>query len=112
MLNVGVHVGAGLLVGHLAANAFALRPISVYVAGIAGAYLLTTAILFRARIVIWMIRLYQARAPEEIRAKCVMTPRCSDYMASAIEKYGLIVGVSKGVERLRRCGPPARTDYP
>ncbi|MDB2576436.1 membrane protein insertion efficiency factor YidD [Planctomycetota bacterium] len=78
----------------------------------ASIYLLVTTTVYRARVVTWLIRLYQSRAPEEVRAKCVMTPRCSDYMAAAIAKYGLFAGVSKGVERLRRCGPPARNDFP
>ena len=112
VLKVFLHTGLAVLTGLLATYAIGLQPTPVYVTCFASLYLLITTIRFRSRIVIWMVRLYQARAPEEIRAKCVMTPRCSDYMAMAIEKYGLSVGVSKGVERLRRCGPPAQTDYP
>jgi len=76
------------------------------------AYWLAVITVSKSRIVLWLIRLYQARAPEEIRAKCVMTPRCSVYMSMAIEKYGLRRGVAVGVDRLRRCCPPPQVDYP
>ena len=71
-----------------------------------------SVLLFRQQIVIYLIHLYQLKAPTNIRAKCVHTPSCSEYMILSIEKYGLIKGVSKGIDRLRRCGPPALTDYP
>lgn len=112
LLTASLHASLALLTALFANYVIALRPALVYVPCFASLYLLLATTFFRSRIVIWMVRLYQARAPEEIRAKCVMTPRCSDYMVMAIEKYGLFVGVSKGVERLRRCGPPAQSDYP
>ena len=67
---------------------------------------------FRKKIVIWFIHLYQMRAPAEVRAKCVFTPSCSEYMILAIRKFGLVGGVKKGIDRLRRCGPPSQIDYP
>jgi putative component of membrane protein insertase Oxa1/YidC/SpoIIIJ protein YidD len=109
---VALHLVIGVLGGALAAHSLGIRPLSISVAVLVSAYMMAVAVFFRSRIVIWMIRLYQFRAPEEIRAKCVMTPCCSNYMVLAIEQYGLLDGVSRGVARLRRCGPPARIDYP
>jgi putative membrane protein insertion efficiency factor len=58
------------------------------------------------RAIIWLIHLYQRYAPDEVRLKCVFEPSCSEYMLSAISKYGVIKGVVKGVDRLFRCHPP------
>lgn len=55
---------------------------------------------------IWLVHLYQHHAPDEVRLKCVFEPSCSEYMISAIKKYGVTVGVFKGVHRLLRCHPP------
>ena len=55
---------------------------------------------------IWMVLLYQKYAPDRLREACVFTPTCSTYMILAIEKYGLIKGVMKGINRLWRCRPP------
>ena len=109
---VALHLAIGLLIGVIAVHLTGVHPLALFATGIAGVYYLAASLFFRSRIVIWLIRLYQVRAPDEIRAICEMTPCCSDYMALAIKKYGLIAGVSKGIERLRRCGPPAQIDYP
>ena len=65
------------------------------------------------RSVIGAILLYKILAPMKIRRRCVFTPTCSTYMIMAIVKYGLFVGVYKGVRRLLRCHPPnGGEDYP
>ena len=53
--------------------------------------------------IICAVRLYQKFAPESIRRKCRFEPSCSEYMILAIEKYGLKKGLSKGIDRLKRC---------
>lgn len=75
-------------------------------------YYFAALYIFRKKIVIWLIYLYQMRAPAEVRAKCVFKPSCSEYMILAIQKFGLIKGIEKGIDRLRRCGPPEQIDYP
>lgn len=55
--------------------------------------------------VICLVRIYQRFAPESVRRKCRFEPSCSVYMIQAVEKYGVIRGVRKGVSRLRRCKP-------
>ena len=47
------------------------------------------------------------------RLKCVFEPSCSEYMILAVNKYGLVRGVIKGIRRLLRCHPPnGGKDYP
>ncbi|MCC6484424.1 MAG: membrane protein insertion efficiency factor YidD [Armatimonadetes bacterium] len=36
---------------------------------------------------------------------CRFQPSCSEYMAQAIEKYGVLVGFWMGLKRLLRCHP-------
>ena len=64
-------------------------------------------------ILIKIIRFYQKHAPKELRESCLYTPSCSEYMILAIEKYGVIKGVIKGIIRLLKCKPPnGGEDYP
>ncbi len=70
-------------------------------------------IVISKRAVIFLIHLYQNKAPDSVRLRCVFEPSCSEYALLAIEKYGLIVGGFKAVGRLRRCHFPNRgRDYP
>lgn len=52
------------------------------------------------------ILMYKAYAPMSVRNECRFTPTCSTYMLTAIKKYGLIIGIIKGVRRICRCKPP------
>lgn len=65
--------------------------------------LLAFFILTAKRAVICAVKIYQRLAPESIRRKCRFEPSCSEYMILAIEKYGLVKGALKGIDRLRRC---------
>lgn len=63
--------------------------------------------------IIWLVHLYQSKAPDETRLKCVFEPSCSEYMILAVEKYGSFVGCIKGIKRILRCHPPnGGLDYP
>ncbi len=69
--------------------------------------------LFAKRFCIWSVHLYQAKASDATRLRCVFEPSCSEYMILAIEKYGLFKGVMKGCKRLLRChSPNGGQDYP
>jgi len=70
--------------------------------------------LFSKKIIIGLVRLYQHYAPERIRRKCIFKPTCSEYMILALEKYGLIKGLYKGIYRMFfRCkGFYYSIDYP
>ena len=80
---------------------------AVLIAAIAFSYYLLK------RFAIGLVLLYKIFSPQKIRNKCRFTPTCSTYMIMAINKYGLFVGVIKGVRRLFRCKPPnGGEDYP
>jgi putative membrane protein insertion efficiency factor len=65
------------------------------------------------KLLIRLIKLYQKKAPERLRQACLFQPSCSNYMILAIEKYGVVVGIGKGIKRLLRCRPPnGGEDYP
>ena len=70
-------------------------------------------IVFFKNIFIWFIKAYQRLAPEKVRNRCRFEPSCSQYMILAIEKYGVIKGVRKGLKRWKSCKPPnGGYDYP
>ena len=52
---------------------------------------------------IFPVRLYQRWISPLLPPCCRFTPSCSQYMILAIRKYGLIKGVRKGLDRIRRC---------
>ena len=64
------------------------------------------------RAIIWIVHLYQNLASDEVRLRCVFEPSCSEYMILAVRKYGVIRGVAKGINRMRRCGHEQGIDYP
>lgn len=69
--------------------------------------------LIAKRALIWMVHLYQNKASDATRLKCVFEPSCSEYMILAVNKYGFLRGVCKGIHRLLRCHPPnGGVDYP
>ena len=65
--------------------------------------ILCYVILNLKKIMICCIKIYQRYAPAHIRNKCRFEPSCSQYMILAIEKYGLVKGLIKGINRLKRC---------
>ena len=68
---------------------------------------LSLALLYLALCAKWavigLVKLYQRFAPDSVRNRCRFEPSCSQYMILAIRKYGLIKGVRKGLDRIRRC---------
>lgn len=59
------------------------------------------------------VLMYKAFAPLEMRRQCRFEPTCSTYMIMALRKYGLIIGLIKGICRIVRCRPPnGGIDYP
>ena len=62
---------------------------------------------------IGLVLLYKAFTPLSMRDQCRFEPTCSTYMIMALKKYGLIIGLIKGIHRLFRCKPPnGGIDYP
>ena len=56
-------------------------------------------------IFIFFIRLYQRLLSPLFPAACRFTPTCSEYMAQAVSKYGIIQGVVLGLKRISKCHP-------
>lgn len=54
---------------------------------------------------IFLIRAYQAVVSPLLGTRCRFHPTCSAYAREAIEKHGLLKGVSLAVRRLFRCHP-------
>ena len=59
------------------------------------------------------IRLYQLILSPFLGGQCRFYPSCSEYTREAIEKYGLLKGISLGCRRLLRCHPfhPGGVDH-
>ncbi len=66
---------------------------------------LLTLFLLR-NLLIGLVLLYKAVAPMSMRERCRFEPSCSTYMIMALQKYGLFVGLYKGLRRISRCHPP------
>ena len=65
------------------------------------------------RFLIGLVLTYKAFAPLSVRRRCRFQPTCSTYMIMAIQKYGLVYGLFKGIRRVLRCKPPnGGVDYP
>ena len=62
------------------------------------------------RIIIFIIKLYQV-TPLHSHNMCRFTPTCSNYMITAIEKYGTIKGLKLGMKRLLKCHPKGKYGY-
>jgi hypothetical protein len=71
-----------------------------------------SAVVSLRSISIFAIKLYQRYADAETRLRCRQTPTCSNYGILAIKKYGAVLGIWKTIQRIRRCSPPGRVDYP
>ena len=60
------------------------------------------------------IRVYQWTISPLLGPACRFEPSCSRYMIAAMNQYGLIRGVARGLRRLSRCHPwnPGGPDPP
>ena len=68
---------------------------------------------FAKYFLIGLVLLYKATAPMCLRDQCRFEPTCSSYMIIALKKYGLVIGLIKGIGRIIRCRPPnGGIDYP
>ena len=97
----------------IACGAAGLEPDLVYRILLCVAAAAVYMLCLSRRAVIWLVHLYQNKASDATRLRCVFEPSCSEYMILAVEKYGTIRGVIKGVRRLLRChAPNGGEDYP
>lgn len=66
------------------------------------------------RILIYFLNKYQKHISPIIKStgnNCKYYPSCSEYMKQAIEKYGCIIGVFKGIKRILKCNPFSKGGY-
>ncbi|MBD9396401.1 membrane protein insertion efficiency factor YidD [Pseudomonas sp. PDM11] len=65
------------------------------------------------RLLLAMIRFYQATAPQRLRGACRFEPSCSNYAMLALQKHGPWKGLRMAWGRLKRCRiPNGGEDYP
>jgi len=55
--------------------------------------------------VVAALRFYKRFLSPMLPSACRFHPTCSEYMMEAVEKYGVLRGVSRGLLRLLRCHP-------
>lgn len=75
-------------------------------------YLIISISIFLKRICIFIIKLHQRYAPDQVRKMCNFEPSCSEYAILAINKYGVLKGIFMSYKRIKRCAPPGGVDYP
>ena len=63
------------------------------------------------KLLIAMVRFYQRAVSPLLGSNCRFSPSCSQYTIEAIEKYGAIRGIWKGVKRIARCHPFSSGGY-
>ncbi|MCU0878901.1 MAG: membrane protein insertion efficiency factor YidD [Pirellulaceae bacterium] len=74
-------------------------------------WLLRTLTQLPAWTVIGLVRVYQWTLSPIFGRQCRFEPTCSHYMIGAVEKYGVVRGVLKGIWRILRCNPFCRGGY-
>jgi len=52
-----------------------------------------------------ILRFYKRWISPMLPSACRFHPTCSEYMMEAVERYGVLRGVSMGIRRLLRCHP-------
>lgn len=57
------------------------------------------------KILILILKLYQAIISPLLPNACRYTPTCSQYAIEAIQKYGIFKGSWKAIKRILRCNP-------
>ena len=63
---------------------------------------------FLQKLVLGLIRAYQKVMSPFSLGRCRFKPTCSNYAILAIEKYGILKGLTKSSWRIIRCSPLSR----
>jgi len=64
-----------------------------------------------ANLLILAARVYQWTLSPLVGRHCRFQPTCSNYFIGAVEKYGAIRGIWRGICRIARCHPFHRGGY-
>lgn len=69
---------------------------------------------FPSLLLIGMVRAYQVLISPWLGPQCRFHPSCSQYMILAVQKYGVLRGLPRGIWRICRCHPwnPGGEDWP
>jgi len=59
-----------------------------------------------AKLLVFLIRFYQAHLANYYSGACIYTPSCSEFSMQAIMKYGAWTGMKMSINRLKKCRPP------
>jgi uncharacterized protein len=57
------------------------------------------------RLVLFLLRAYKVLVSPLFTGACRFTPSCSEYMAEAVARHGVVRGGWMGLGRLSRCRP-------
>ena len=57
------------------------------------------------------IKIYQLFISPMLPNTCRHLPTCSDYTIEAINEYGILKGIIKGLNRILRCNPLGSSGY-
>ena len=63
------------------------------------------------RLFLWLIRFYKRSISPHLPYACRFQPTCSEYAATAIERYGALKGGAMAVWRILRCNPFCKGGY-
>ena len=92
-------------------SAFGLPPLAAF--GVSLTSAVVVIVLYLKSILICLVMIYQYFAPDSLRNKCRFEPSCSQYMIMSLNKYGIVKGLIKGINRLKRCNTSdGGFDYP
>lgn len=99
---ISLFISFGVCLVARAKHGIIIEPMDIIVVCMLGSYFLLILISLKG-ILIFLVELYQAKASDQIRLRCVFVPSCSEYMILSLKKYGVIIGLIKGIGRLYRC---------
>ncbi len=68
-------------------------------------------LIFPRRMLIFLVRLYQAMLSPYLGRQCRFFPTCSEYFIEAVHRYGALRGGLMGTRRIFRCHPFARGGF-
>jgi hypothetical protein len=62
-------------------------------------------------LLLWLLRGYKAAVSPYMPGVCRFEPTCSEYAATAIERFGALRGSAMAIRRLGRCHPWRQGGY-
>jgi len=66
---------------------------------------------FPGRVLVVLVRLYQATLSPYLGRQCRYLPTCSNYFIEAVQRHGACKGSALGLWRILRCHPFARGGF-